>query len=48
MIDFVAVSGTMDGRVFEYVDQLHEHFVAPCVIRNAAYMPPDSRGFPSR
>lgn len=48
MIDFVAVSGTMDGRVFEYVDQLHEHFVEPCVIRNAAYMPPDSRGFPSR
>jgi len=45
MIDFVAVSGTMDGRVIEYVDHLHEHFVDPCMIRNAAYMPPDVPGF---
>lgn len=45
MIDFVAVSGTMDGRVIEYVDHLHEHFVDPCVIRNAAYMPPSLPGF---
>lgn len=45
MIDFVAVSGTMEGRVIEYVDHLHEHFVEPCIIRNAAYMPPASPGF---
>jgi len=45
MIDFVAVSGTMDGRVIEYVDHLHEHFVEPCIIRNAAYMPPTFPGF---
>ena len=45
MIDFVAVSGTMDNRVIEYVDHLHEHFVDPCVIRNAAYMPPAEPGF---
>jgi len=45
MIDFVAISGTMDGRVIEYVDHLHEHFIDPCVIRNAAYMPPTSPGF---
>lgn len=45
MIDFVAISGTMDGRVIEYVDHLHEHFIDPCVIRNAAYMPPASPGF---
>ena len=45
MIDFVAISGTMDGRVIEYVDHLHEHFIDPCVIRNAAYMPPTSSGF---
>ncbi|WP_417434653.1 L-fuconate dehydratase [Hoeflea sp.] len=45
MIDFVAISGTMDGRVIEYVDHLHEHFIDPCVIRNAAYMPPVSPGF---
>lgn len=45
MIDFVAVSGTMDGPVIEDVDHLHEHFVDPCVIRNAAYMPPESPRF---
>lgn len=45
MIDYVAVSGTKDGRVIEYVDHLHEHFLEPCVIRNAAYMPPKAPGF---
>ncbi|WP_105381400.1 L-fuconate dehydratase [Neorhizobium alkalisoli] len=45
MIDYVAVSGTKDGRVIEYVDHLHEHFVDPCIIRNAAYMPPSQPGF---
>jgi len=45
MIDYIAVSGTKDGRVIEYVDHLHEHFVEPCDIRNAAYMPPAAPGF---
>ena len=45
MIDYVAVSGTKEGRVIEYVDHLHEHFLEPCVIENAAYMPPRAPGF---
>ncbi len=45
MIDYVAVSGTKEGRVIEFVDHLHEHFVDPCVIREAAYMPPALPGF---
>ncbi|MBX3528974.1 MAG: L-fuconate dehydratase [Rhizobiaceae bacterium] len=45
MIDYLVVSGTKDGRVVEYVDHLHEHFLDPCVIRNAAYMPPSRAGF---
>ncbi|MEO3997757.1 L-fuconate dehydratase [Mesorhizobium sp. CAU 1732] len=45
MIDYVCVSGTREGRVIEYVDHLHEHFIEPCVIRNAAYMPPAAPGF---
>jgi L-fuconate dehydratase len=45
MIDFICFSGTRDGRVIEYVDHLHEHFVDPCVVRNAAYMPPLKPGF---
>ncbi|MEQ7874486.1 L-fuconate dehydratase [Sphingomonas sp. ASV193] len=45
MIDFICFSGTMEGRVIEYVDHLHEHFLEPCVIRNAAYMPPKRPGY---
>ncbi|NLS03862.1 L-fuconate dehydratase [Rhizobium sp. P32RR-XVIII] len=45
MIDYVAVSGTKEGRVIEYVDHLHEHFLDPCVIRDAAYIPPSKPGF---
>ena len=45
MIDYVAVSGTRQGRVIEYVDHLHEHFLDPCRIENAAYMPPSVPGF---
>lgn len=45
MIDYLVVSGTKEGRVIEYVDHLHEHFLEPCVIRNAAYMPPERPGF---
>ncbi|MDQ0455727.1 L-fuconate dehydratase [Rhizobium paknamense] len=45
MIDYIAISGTREGRVIEYVDHLHEHFLDPCVIENAAYMPPSRPGF---
>ena len=45
MIDYVCVAGTREGRVVEYVDHLHEHFVDPCVIKDAAYMPPTLPGF---
>jgi L-fuconate dehydratase len=45
MIDYLAVSGTKEGRVIEYVDHLHEHFIDPCVIKDAAYMPPERAGF---
>ena len=45
MIDYLCISGTREGRVIEYVDHLHEHFKDPCVIHNAAYMPPERPGF---
>ncbi len=45
MIDYIAVSGTREGRVIEFVDHLHEHFIDPCRIENAAYMPPSLPGF---
>lgn len=45
MIDYLAFAGTMDGRVIEYVDHLHEHFVDPCVVENGAYRVPEAPGF---
>ncbi|MBO3746414.1 L-fuconate dehydratase [Streptosporangiaceae bacterium NEAU-GS5] len=45
MFDYVAVSGSMEDRVIEYVDHLHEHFVTPVVIRNGSYQAPVAPGF---
>jgi L-fuconate dehydratase len=45
MFDYIAVTGTTDRRVIEYVDHLHEHFVEPCVINRGHYMPPQRPGY---
>jgi len=45
IFDYVAVSGSLDRRVTEYVDHLHEHFVDPCVVRNGAYVLPNAPGY---
>ncbi|GAA0757512.1 L-fuconate dehydratase [Ideonella azotifigens] len=45
MIDYLCIAGTKEGRVIEFVDHLHEHFVDPCVIRGAAYLPPTRPGY---
>ncbi|MET8786273.1 L-fuconate dehydratase [Streptomyces sp. NPDC004589] len=45
MFDLVALSGTTDDRVIEYVDHLHEHFIDPVVIREGRYSAPTAPGF---
>jgi len=45
MIDFIAISGSTEGRIIEYVDHLHDHFLDPVVIKNGAYMPPSAAGY---
>jgi L-fuconate dehydratase len=45
MFDFIAVTGTMEGRVIEYVDHLHEHFEDPVVIRRGRYLAPTKPGY---
>ena len=45
MFDFIALSGTMDRRVIEYVDHLHEHFEDPVVVRRGRYSPPMKPGY---
>jgi len=45
MIDYLAFAGTTEGRVIEFVDHLHEHFVDPCEVENGAYRAPTAPGF---
>jgi L-fuconate dehydratase len=44
MFDFLAVSGTTEGRMIEYVDHLHEHFVEPARIVDGRYVAPHGPG----
>ena len=40
MFDAVAVTGHHAGRIVEFVDHLHEHFVVPTDIQNGSYIAP--------
>jgi L-fuconate dehydratase len=40
MFDYLAVSGSWDGRMVEYVDHLHEHFETPVQVRDGRYHAP--------
>jgi L-fuconate dehydratase len=48
MFDYVAVSGTWDDRMIEYVDHLHEHFTDPVEIREGRYVAPAGAGAGAR
>ncbi|MGW2377106.1 MULTISPECIES: L-fuconate dehydratase [Kitasatospora] len=45
MFDFVALTGTTEDRVIEFVDHLHEHFLDPVVITDGHYRAPTLPGF---
>lgn len=40
MWDYLSLSGTMEDRVIEYVDQQHDQFVSPVVVEKARYQAP--------
>ncbi len=44
MLDLVAISGSTENRVIEYVDHLHEHFAAPVEVRGGRYQAPTAPG----
>jgi L-fuconate dehydratase len=48
MFDYVAVSGSQQDRVIEYVDHLHEHFVDPVRITAGHYRAPTQPGLGAR
>ena len=45
MFDYAAISGTMEDRVIEFVDHLHEHFVDPVRIAGGRSMAPSRPGY---
>ncbi len=45
IFDYIAVSGSTENRVIEYVDHLHEHFLDPVTMRNGCYLPPTKPGY---
>jgi L-fuconate dehydratase len=45
LFDYVYASASLEDRIVEYVDHLHEHFRDPVVIRNGRYMPPKEPGY---
>jgi L-fuconate dehydratase len=45
IFDYVCVSGSLEGRIVEYVDHLHEHFLDPVTIRDGRYVPPLEAGY---
>lgn len=48
MFDYLAISGSTTGRMIEYVDHLHEHFVEPAQIRGGHYVAPRAAGAGAR
>jgi L-fuconate dehydratase len=45
IFDYICVSASLENRVLEYVDHLHEHFLDPVKVRNGRYMPPTVPGY---
>jgi L-fuconate dehydratase len=45
IFDYVAVGASLENRILEYVDHLHEHFLDPVKIKDGRYMPPTAPGY---
>jgi L-fuconate dehydratase len=45
IFDYIAVGASLDNRVCEYVDHLHEHFLDPVRVRDGRYVAPSLPGY---
>lgn len=45
LFDYICVSASLENRILEYVDHLHEHFLDPVTMRRGHYLPPDQPGY---
>lgn len=45
MFDYIRVSGSLENRMTEFADHLHEHMLAPVAVKNGNYVPAKAPGF---
>ena len=45
IFDYICVSASLENRIVEFVDHLHEHFLDPVTIKNGCYIPPQQPGY---
>jgi L-fuconate dehydratase len=45
IFDYIAVSGTLEDRMVEWVDHLHEHFFEPARVVGGRYVVPEAPGY---
>jgi L-fuconate dehydratase len=45
MFDYICVSASLENRVIEFVNHLHEHFLDPVRMNHGRYMPPSKPGY---
>ena len=45
IFDYVCASASLENRMVEYADHLHEHMVSPVIVRGGQYFPPEAPGY---
>jgi L-fuconate dehydratase len=45
IFDYICVSASLENRVIEFVDHLHEHFLHPVRLSQGHYLPPAAPGY---
>ncbi|HJS57294.1 MAG TPA: enolase C-terminal domain-like protein [Vicinamibacteria bacterium] len=45
LFDYICVGASLEDRVLEYVDHLHEHFLDPVRVRGGRYLVPEAPGY---
>ena len=45
IFDYICIGASLEDRILEYVDHLHEHFLDPVKIKDGRYMPPTAPSY---
>jgi L-fuconate dehydratase len=45
IFDYICISASLENRITEFANHLHEHFLDPVVIKNGRYVPPTAPGY---